>query len=156
MKYFFNEIYCIKIHPKTRGVGRILQKGDDVRREMQTPLRSEVWGLLGVWGCQRPMTTCSWNDWFNFLSLLIPLFSLFLSSSPLTLLLSPFFVGRGAEGAAAPPPLHQKKGERERGEEERKKEGREKRNQKKKEVEPVIPRTCGHGPGPPAAPDPRP
>ena len=32
------------------------------------------------------------------------------------------------------------------GEEERKKEEREKRNQKRKEVEPVIPRTCGHRP----------
>ena len=46
--------------------------------------------------------------------------------------------------------------ERERGEEERKKEEREKRIEKRKEVEPVIPRTCFHGPivapRPPAAP----
>ena len=39
----------------------------------------------------------------------------------------------------------EKRRERE-GEEERKKEEREKRNQKRNEVEPVIPRTCGHRP----------
>ena len=32
------------------------------------------------------------------------------------------------------------------GEEEREKQKREERIQKRKEVEPVIPRTCGHGP----------
>ena len=54
-------------------------------------------------------------------------------------------VGRGGPvRAAAPPP--KKKEKRERGEEERKKEEREKRNQKRKEIEPVIVRTCGHGP----------
>ena len=69
-----------------------VKEGADARREMPTLLRSEVWGLPGV--CQRPMTTCSGNDWFNFLSLLIPLFSffflsLFLSLLSLTLTLLP-------------------------------------------------------------------
>ena len=57
-------------------------------------------------------------------------------------------VGRGgAKGTAAPPPTKKKReekgGERKR---ERKEEKREKRNQERKEVEPVIPRTCCHGP----------
>ena len=50
----------------------------------------------------------------------------------------------GAKGAAAPP--NKKKEKRERGEEERKKEEKEKRNKMRKEVKPVIPRTCFHGP----------
>ena len=49
----------------------------------------------------------------------------------------------GLRWLQSPPPPKEK---RERGEEERKKEEREKRNQKRKEVEPVIPRTCFHGP----------
>ena len=66
-------------------------------------------------------------------------------------------VGRGgAKGAAAPP--HKKKEKRERGEAERKKEEREKGIQKRNKVEPVIPRTCFHGPivtpRPPTAPRP--
>ena len=66
-------------------------------------------------------------------------------------------VGRGgAEGAAAPPPNQKKEKRREeregRGREKERKKKREKRNQKRKEVDPVIPRTCGHGPL--VAPDP--
>ena len=53
--------------------------------------------------------------------------------------------GEGLRGLQ-PPPTEEKRRERERGEEKRKKEEREKRNQKRKEVEPVIARTCGHGP----------
>ena len=61
--------------------------------------------------------------------------------------------GRRQGGWGGCPP-HQKKKRRERGE---RKRGR-KRNQKTKEVEPIIPRTCGHGslvaPRPQAAPGP--
>ena len=52
----------------------------------------------------------------------------------------------GGGGLRRLQPPTKKKEKRERGEEERKKEEREKRNKKRKEVEPVIPKTCGHGP----------
>ena len=49
-----------------------------------------------------PLTTCSWNDWFNFLSLLIPPFIFFFLSlfSPLSL-----FWGGGGLLPPQPPPL---------------------------------------------------
>ena len=65
--------------------------GADARREMQTFLRSGASG-----GHQRPVKTRSWNDWFNFLSLFIPLFSFFFLSlflSPLSPLSLLFFFG---------------------------------------------------------------
>ena len=53
------------------------------------------------------MTACSWNDWFNFLSLLVPLFSFFFFSLsfPLpSLLFSFFFWGGGGGGSPLSPP----------------------------------------------------
>ena len=51
----------------------------------------------GTGGHYRGMTTCSWNDWFNLLSLLIPLFSFYFLSRSLLLpsLSSLFFFGGG-------------------------------------------------------------
>ena len=52
-------------------------------------------------------TTWSWNDWFNFPSLFIPLFSFFFLSvflSPLSLLF--FFGGGGGCSALSPPPTY--------------------------------------------------
>ena len=90
-----------RLGPKTVcsawGVGRILQKGGLTQ------------GAKCSGGHLRPMTACSWNDWFNFLSLLIPLFSFFFPLSfflsPLSLFFSLFFLVGGATAPLAPPCL---------------------------------------------------
>ena len=62
-------------------------------------------GCQGSGGCQKPMTTCSWNDWFNFLSLFdSSFFFLFSFSLPLSFLFSSLFGGEGLQ-PPQPPPL---------------------------------------------------
>ena len=89
-----------------RGKGRILQKGGLSRgTKCRRNYSQRSGGCRGFGGCQRPMTTCSWNDWFNFLSLLIPLCSFFI----LSLFLSPslffFLVGGGLQPPQSPLPM---------------------------------------------------
>ena len=85
--------------------------GADARHGMPTPLWSGVWGPSGVWGSltRGLLKTCSWNDWFNFLFVLILFFSFFF----LSLFLSPpslfsslsFFWGGGNCSPFGPPCL---------------------------------------------------
>ena len=99
MKYSLRKL-CLTVFIRYchRDVGRIFWKGGWRKARNAMKCRRHYGQRSG--GFQRPMTTCSWNDWFSFLSLLIPLFTFFSHSvflSPLSL----FFSG----GAAAPSAL---------------------------------------------------
>ena len=101
-----NQDYYLDMHFQGRRQD-FVKGGADARYEMQTPLWLGSWGCQGVWVHKEPMTTCSWNDWFNFLSLLVLLFSFFFFSLSFPLL-SPlfsslFFFFFGGRGGLQPP-----------------------------------------------------